>query len=62
MSNMDKDWRPENWEQIRRELAAVPFVWSPAGPNLSSSEQLIEATASRILEEYLKSMTSETTD
>ena len=46
-----KDWRPKNWEQIRKELAAQPMVWSPSGPNLSPGEQIVEATASRILEE-----------
>lgn len=45
-----KDWRPENWEQIRRELAGTPNSWSPAGPNLTLAEQIVEATASKILE------------
>jgi len=46
-----KDWRPKNWEQIRKELATQPMVWSPSGPNLGPGEQIVEATASRILEE-----------
>lgn len=51
---MDKDWRPENWIQIRIGLASEPYVWSPAGPNVNHLEQIVEATASKILEEYLK--------
>jgi hypothetical protein len=49
---VDKTWRPENWQQLKLKLADAPFVWSPSGPNVSHFEQLIEATASKILEEY----------
>lgn len=51
-----RDWRPDNWEQIRRELANTPNVWSPAGPNLTHIEQIVEATASRILEAHEASL------
>jgi hypothetical protein len=49
-----KDWRPDDWDNIRHELTKTPDVWSPSGPNKPHIEQIIEATASRILMEFDK--------
>jgi len=49
MAKEGSNWRPENWERTRGELANMPNVWSPGGPNLTHTEQIVEATASRII-------------
>lgn len=49
-----EEWRPENWEKIRARLANESIIWSPSGPNLNPTEQIVEATASKILEELGK--------
>jgi len=51
---IDKDWRPENWTAIKMKLEETPFVWGTAMRYRTHAEQVIEATASRILEEFLK--------
>jgi hypothetical protein len=51
---MDKTWRPEDWTRIKQELEATPNVWGTAIPYKTHAEQIIEATATRILEEFLK--------
>ncbi len=51
---LTKDWRPKNWQQLRIQLATTPYVWSLAKPALPHIEQIIEATASLILEERAK--------
>jgi len=53
---MDKNWRPENWEQMRLEIATAPYVWSASKKNLSQYEQMIELAADKILEEWGKEM------
>lgn len=51
---IDKKWRPANWTRIKQELEATPNVWGTAIPLRTHAEQIIEATADRILEEFLK--------
>ena len=51
---MDNSWRPENWEQTRRVLAKTPLEWSASKAALPHLEQIIEATANKVLEELLK--------
>lgn len=51
----NKAWRPTNWLQIRSEIANMPLVWGPSMPQVSLINQQIEATATKILEEYQKS-------
>ena len=53
---LDKNWRPENWEWKRRVIAEQPTVWSPAGQELSPTEQLIEHTAEALMEEVAKEL------
>lgn len=48
------DWRPSNWPSIKAELARQPIVWSLNKPTPSHEDTIIEATASKILEEYGK--------
>ena len=59
MTLMTKKWRPENWPRIKQKLAATPHVWGTAMPMVSHEEQIIEATADAILEEFLNLATSE---
>jgi len=47
------DWRPEDWKRMRAMLANKPAVWSPSKPSISPVEQIIEAAASLILEEFI---------
>ena len=49
-----KDWRPDNWRVMRDSLANTPMTWSTSGPFAGHTEQVVEATASRILEEWEK--------
>lgn len=59
---MDKTWRPENWLKIKQELEATPNVWGTAIPYRTHAEQIIEATASRMIEEFLKLAKAEDID
>lgn len=52
LETAEKDWRPEGWERIRMELASTPYAWSPSGGGIGHTEQIVEATASKILEEW----------
>lgn len=47
---MDSKWRPENWEQIKGEIALTPEVWSASGGGEPRIKNIIELTASKILE------------
>ena len=44
------EWRPENWERIRREIAQLPTEWSMSKPSLSAGEQIAERTAEVLME------------
>ena len=53
----DKSWRPTNWNEIKGKLARTSVEWSPSKPPQSLADAIIEATASAILEAYIKDET-----
>jgi len=53
----DKNWRPTNWNEIKQRLAQTSVEWSPSKPSQSLAAAIIEATASAILEAYIKDET-----
>ncbi len=54
---IDKDWRPANWTQMRIEIARQSTVWSPSkGYSPDTKEQMMEQTASQIIEAVLKEL------
>ena len=50
----DKSWRPKSWPGIIKELLNTPIIWGGDGPQISHTQQIIEETANRILEEFIK--------
>ena len=57
--DIDKNWRPDEWPKIRKELAETPNVWGTAMPLVSHEARIVEATATRIIEEFLKFLRSD---
>ena len=54
--SMDKDWRPKDWNAIKQNIIAqAQTTWSPSkGYSPDQKEQLVETTASVIIEAILK--------
>ncbi len=50
---IDGSWRPEGWLAMRQTLANQPIEWSPSKPSASPTLLLMEATATKILEEFI---------
>lgn len=52
---IDKDWRPANWAQIKSQIVReTPITFSPStGYSKDQKEQVMEKTASAILEAYI---------
>jgi len=55
---MDKNWRPANWNAIKRNIVEqTPVIFSPAtGYAKGQTEQIMEKVASSILESALKEL------
>lgn len=47
----DKDWRPENWDQIKQNIVTgTPIIFSPsAGYSANQKDLLMEKAASSVL-------------
>ncbi len=47
----DKDWRPENWDEIKESIKAdTPITFSPSkGYTTDQKDQLIEKSARAVL-------------
>lgn len=52
---MDKDWRPNNWAQIKGQIVKeTPITFSPSrGYSTDQKSDIMEKTASAILEAYI---------
>lgn len=48
---VDKDWRPENWGELKRQIVLdTPIIFSPSqGYSKDQKDQIMEKTASAIL-------------
>lgn len=57
---MDKNWRPEGWDQIKQNiLAETPIIFSPSQGTKDNKDQIMEKAASAILEAYLSERVGE---
>jgi len=61
MPPLDKDWRPQNWAQIKCQIVAdSPVTFSPSeGYSKDQKDTIMEKAASAILEELLNASGSE---
>ena len=51
---MDKDWRPANWLEIKRDILRItPIVFSPSKGTIDPTDERIEKVASTIIKELL---------
>ena len=52
---VDKDWRPKDWDQIKRQIVEeTPVLFSPSvGYTGNQKDVVMEKTASAILKEFI---------
>lgn len=48
---VDKDWRPENWKELKQNIVMeTPIIFSPSqGYSTDQKDQIMEKTASAVL-------------